>query len=71
MQETRYTLIVMVSSSTTQLRKLGQAFFSLKQSARALESDKPLISLRGLAKGVKISEKQIRAARASLFKKYR
>ncbi|TSC57066.1 MAG: hypothetical protein Greene041679_479 [Parcubacteria group bacterium Greene0416_79] len=61
----------MVTSSTTQLRKLGRALFSLKQSARALESEKPLVSLRGILKGVKISEKQIKAARSSLFKKYR
>lgn len=61
----------MVTSSITQLRKLGQTLLSIKQSARVLESEKPLVSLRGLVKGVKISEKQMRAARASLFKKYR
>ena len=67
----RYTSVIMATSSSTQLRKLGQTLFSLKQSARALESEKPLISLRGIVKGIKISGKQIQAARGSLFKKYR
>lgn len=61
----------MITSSITQLRKLGQTLLSIKQSARVLESEKPLVSLRGLVKGVRFSEKQIKAARRSLFKKYR
>ncbi len=61
----------MILSSATQLRQMGKALFELKKSAKEMDAEKPLISLRGLLKGVKISEKQLRAARASLFKRYR
>lgn len=71
MEEMRYTFFAMAISNTTQLRKLGQALLSLKQSVRVFESEKPLISLRGIVKGARISGKQIQAARRSLFEKYR
>lgn len=65
--EMRYTCLIMGTVNTTQLCKLGQVLRSLKQSARALASEKPLISLRGLVKGARFSEKQIKASRRSLF----
>lgn len=58
----------MALSTATQLKKKGEALFFLKKRAKELDTEKPLISLWGVLKGVKISDKRIKAARHSLFK---
>ncbi len=57
--------------STEQLKKAGKTLLLFRKTAKELDTEKPFISLRGILKGVKISEKRIKAARHSLFKKYR
>jgi hypothetical protein len=51
----------------TKLEKLEQEILKMKKG-KVIRTPKKLISLRGILKGIRVSEKDIQKARKSLFK---
>jgi len=52
----------------TQFGKTAKKVFLFGKYDKKYNRTKPLISLRGILKGVKVTEKDIKKARVSLFK---
>lgn len=57
-----------MSVTNIQSEKTARKLFLLGKYQKKQNQAKPLISLKGILKGVKITEKQLKAARTSLFK---
>ena len=59
----------MAELTATQLQKAEKLLLLFEKHKTKAAATKPLLSLRGVLKGVKVSEKDIKAARASLFRR--
>ncbi len=57
-----------MSLANMQSEQTAKKLFLLGKYQNKRNQAKPLISLRGILKGVKVTEKDLKAARASLFK---
>lgn len=58
-----------MATENAQLEKVAKTLFLLGKFKEKHDLAKPLLSLRGIFKGIKVSEKTIKAARRSLFRR--